>query len=293
MNTTLGSLQLSSELQIALYLINTQPHWGKITKTASLFSVCRDKVYQALDWAKEAIHSAFHEKGIRQNGEEPIVLCKQDIERSMISLRLHAKSSLRGIEAFFQESFGIHVSHGWVHEHLHQAAEKARAMEALVSYEDITHMASDEIFLKKAPVLTGICLKTGFIIFLRAQQDRKGDTWGKLLSEMKEKRDLNPVAIVKDTGSGMTSAVKEVFKEAHQHADIFHLYYKFHPHRKRLEKDAYRQIQKEEDLIQNILKTSQSIGSLLKKLSSGSLPVSRPNAEVPLCLPDLRTLLFQ
>ncbi len=85
---------------------------------------------------------------------------------------------------------------------------------------------------------------------------------------MKDDFKLYPERIIKDGGKGMASATNEVYDQSSQHADIFHLYYKCHPHRRFLENAAYRQIKKEEDMIQNISNINQNIGVLLKRLSS-------------------------
>ena len=266
MNTTPGTLQLSSKLPIALYLLDLQSYWGKITDTASLFGVCRDVVYNAYDWAKEAIITNFYEEGFTK--EEPITLYKQDRERLIVSLRLRTKASIRGIEDLFEEDLGRHISHGAVWNKLHEAAKKAKALNKLVSYENIKNIATDEIFLKDTPTLTGICLDTGYIPYLRVTGDRSKNTWEKLLTEMKDDFKLYPERIIKDGGKGMASATNEVYDQSSQHADIFHLYYKCHPHRRFLENAAYRQIKKEEDMIQNISNINQNIGVLLKRLSS-------------------------
>ena len=272
MNTTPGTLQLSSKLPIALYLLDLQSYWGKITDTASLFGVCRDVVYNAYDWAKEAIITNFYEEGFTK--EEPITLYKQDRERLIVSLRLRTKASIRGIEDLFEEELGIHISHGAVWNKLHEAAQKAIALNNSVSYEGIKNIATDEIFLKDTPTLTGICLDTGYIPYLRVTGDRSKKAWEKLLTEMKEDFKLYPEKIIKDGGNGMASATNEVYDKSSQHADIFHLYHKCHPHRRFLENAAYRQIQREVELIQVIHKTTTKNKETTTKIEKMSRKIS-------------------
>ena len=257
MNSPLVSLCLSSNLNISLHLLNPQEHWGKITDTAHRFGVYRKKVYESFQWAKETLRRAFEAE--KSKKQKQITLWQQDQERLLVSLRLRANASIRGIQHIFQEALGIHQSHGAIWNHLHEAAKKAKDSNKSVSYDNVKNIATDEIFLNGKPILTGICLDTGAILFLQPAKDCKKETWKALFEYYQTEFQLQPNLIVKDAGIGMAVAAKEVFPNTHQQADIFHLHYRFHPLRQRLENEAYRQIQKEADLNHQLTKIEKRL----------------------------------
>ena len=271
MNTFLSSPCLSSNLDIALHLLTPQYHWGKITDTAHQFGVYRKKVYEAYQWAKDSLRATFEAENLQK--QKSITLWQQEQERLLLSLRLRANASIRGIQHVFQEALGIHKSHGAIWNTLHQAAKRAKEQHKSVSYENVKHIATDEIFLNGKPVLTGICLDTGTILFAQAATDCKKETWEALFQYYREHFQLNPDMIVKDAGIGMAAAAKEIFPNAHHQADIFHIYYRFHPIRGRLENEAYRQIQKEADL-------SHQLQRMEKRLLQMELAIQKKQEKV-------------
>ena len=257
MNTNLVSPYLSSNLDISLHLLTPQYHWGKITTTAHQFGVYRKKVYDAYQWAKDTLKKAFEAESSKE--QKSITLWQQEQERLLISLRLRANASIRGIQHVFQEALGIYKSHGTIWNALHKAAENAKERNKSVFYANIKHIAIDEIFLNGKPVLTGICLDTGMILFLVYSEDCKKETWKALFEYYRDEFHLNPDMIVKDAGVGMAAAAKEVFPDAQHQTDIFHIHYRFHPIRQRLENEAYRQIQKETDLSHQLQKMEKRL----------------------------------
>ena len=59
--------------------------------------------------------------------------------------------------------------------------KKQNLLTNLVSYENVKNITTEEIFLNRKPVLTGICLDSGTILFLEASNDCKEETWKGLL----------------------------------------------------------------------------------------------------------------
>ena len=271
MNSSLASPNLSSNLDIALHLLTPQYHWGKITDTAHQFGVLRKKVYDSYQWAKYTLKKAFGAENSKK--QRSMTLWQQDQERLLLSLRLRTNASIRGIQHVFQEALGVYQSHGKIWNSLHYASEKAKVFNKSVSYGNIKNIATDEIFLNGKPVLTGICLDTGTLLFLESSKDCKKETWIDLFERYQRDFQLSPDTIVKDAGIGMAVAAKEVFPDADHQADIFHIHYRFHPLRQRLENEAYSQIQKETDLRYQLQKME-------KRLLKGEISIKKKQEKV-------------
>ena len=155
-------------------------------------------------------YSEYSIWGWKIKKQKSITLWQQDQERLLVSLRLWANASIGGIQHIFQEDLGISKSHGTIWNSLHEAAEKAKSLNKLVSYENVKNIATDEVFLNGKPILTGICLNSGTILFLEASDDCKKETWIVLFERYKRDFYLNPDTIVKDAGIGMAVVATEV-----------------------------------------------------------------------------------
>ena len=150
-----------------------------------------------------------------------LLVTKHFIERCVMCLSFHCRSSIEGIVDFFDLVVGWHISKGGIDRIRKRASEKAIEFDRKIPLDGIKEIAIDEIFQQGKPVLTGVDLDSNFTFLMEETEDRSGETWAQKLSEQKE-RGLQAELNVSDSGAGLRKGVQQVFPGIALQPDIFH-----------------------------------------------------------------------
>ena len=100
------------------------------------------------------------------------------------------------------------------------------------------------MFSQGEPVLAGVDLDSGYLFGLSLSATRDGEAWAELLREG-QCQGLELSVVVKDAAKGIAAGVSEVFPQAEQRDDCFHVLYEMNKVRRRLERRAYAAIERE------------------------------------------------
>ena len=118
-----------------------------------------------------------------------------------------------------------------------EAEARAGRLNAQAPLGGIEVGALDEIFSQGEPVLAGVDLDSGYLFGgLSLSPTRDGDAWAGVL---REGQGLELSVVVKDAAKGIASGVAEVFPDAEQRDDCFHVLHEMN----KLERRAYAAIE--------------------------------------------------
>ncbi len=134
-----------------------------------------------------------------------------------------------------------------------QAEEQAKAFNGKADLSPIKNSALDEMFSQGDPVLAGVDLTSGYLFSLELREGRSGEEWAEVLEQAKA-QGLDLSVVVKDAAKGIEAGVREVFPEAEQRDDCFHVLYEMNKMRRRLEQRAYAAIAREQEAEQALRK---------------------------------------
>lgn len=69
---------------------------------------------------------------------------------------------------------------------LAEAEQRAAAFLSKVDLSGVQHTAMDEMFSQGQPVLSGICLDTGYLFMTEVCPSRTGAEWGEVLRALRD-----------------------------------------------------------------------------------------------------------
>lgn len=170
-----------------------------------------------------------------------ILITPQFIERCVIGLLCICQVSVERIVEFFDAVFFYHVSKGRVGDIEEEKSKDAAEIMAGVSLGNIKDVAADELFQQGKPVAAVVDLETHFVPLLKPVNDRTGETWEKILNEMKE-RAFYPRLCVSDAGSGLLKGVSAAFPGITMQLDIFHVLRDVGVYARRQERRAFSEL---------------------------------------------------
>jgi hypothetical protein len=122
--------------------------------------------------------------------------------------------------AFFRDIFDYRLCIGTVHNTIHAAVEKVRAIHAHEDLSPIRVGLHDEIF-QGDPVLVGVDAFSTYGYLLAQEPHRDAITWGVHLLE-RQQRGLRPDYTVADGGNGLRAAQAEAWPGISGRGDVFH-----------------------------------------------------------------------
>jgi len=156
--------------------------------------------------------------------------------RHTLSIAMEGRASARDTAAVLSRIEGRRIDHHVVLDILGKASQiadnenaKRIPMRIVGGNEDneklpLSHVhcaAFDEIFQCKKPILSFIEPVSGYC-YLSAAEDRTGDTWEKMLRELKL-LGLNPATTNTDGGQGVLKGIGAVFPDSLNLRDLFHV----------------------------------------------------------------------
>jgi transposase-like protein len=156
----------------------------------------------------------------------------------------YGNMSVRGAEAMIEQYFGQSVSHQTLLSILEEAARIAKRHNNSISLEYIDCAIFDEIFKGSDPILAMADAVSG-LLFLKAVQDRSAESWKAFLEELKA-QGLDPKSVNTDGAASLLKALLEIFSNAQQMRDFFHLLQKLSKAKRAMEGICYGLIKAED-----------------------------------------------
>ena len=212
----------------------------EISKSSGM---CQSCIYEQK--AKVAAYAASLDEP--KEDVETIKLTKLFIVRVVIILAFYCRSSLEGIQQFFKHAFGRHISIGKISEVIDDASVRAQAFDDSIRLEGIHQGANDEIFQGSTPILTGIDAESTYVYLLEEGANRTAETWEIYMEDSKD-RGLELETSISDNAAGLKAGVAKAFPESKFQADTFHATHEMGREVSKVERKAYSQIKKENEL---------------------------------------------
>ncbi len=239
-------LTTSQKIECAATVLARQQEHGAKSELSRTYGISRPTVYAAGATAQEVLEAHFQPP----EPARPLACVSVDegqLQRTVVALRVSAPNALRPIEDLIPLIYpGVKISYGKVQQILCQAQCKAAQFNRQADLSRIEAGALDELFSQGDPVLAGLDLDTGYLFGLALCAHRDGPSWAAVLNQGKQ-QGLSLSVVVKDAAQGIEAGVNEVFPQAEQRDDCFHVLYEMNKVRRRLEKSAYKTIRAEEE----------------------------------------------
>jgi len=263
---TRTSLTTPQKVELAINAHESQGCHGKISALSEAYGVSRPTVYNTRETVAKVLTGHFSTGSLHHT----ITVNEALLTRTLIALRVRSPNSFRAIEDLLPIMYpGIQLSYGQIWELINGAEQDACDFNKKADLKKIEAGALDEMFSQGDPVLAGIDLDSGYLFNLNLRETRNSSDWAEVLSSAKE-QNLDWSIVVKDAAPGIAAGVSEVFPQAEQRDDCFHVLYELNKFRCKLEKRAYAKIGEVEDLEDRISKIgekqTQQRRSLAQKL---------------------------
>ena len=235
-------LTTSQKIECAAAAVARQHEHGSKTELSETYEISRPTVY-AVGAAAQSVLRAHFEAPLLGGAGVAVRVDDAQLRRAVVALRVMAPNAIRPIEDLLPVLYpGVRVSYGTIQSMLVEAEGRAARFNAGVSLDGVKAGALDELFSQGEPVLAGVDLDSGYLFGLSLSATRDGDAWAGLL---REGQGLGLEVVVKDAAKGIAAGVSEVFPDAEQRDDCFHVLYEMHKVRRKLERRAYAAIERE------------------------------------------------
>jgi len=218
--------------------LGRQGEYGNVSELARRYGISRPTVYAQAKQAEAALLGVFAPRNDENKPLAVIAVDKARLTRVIIFAYVGGANSLRQVQAFVKDFYGLHVAYGTIHAIIVEAERRAAAFNRGVELSKITTAALDEMFSQGKPVLAGIDLDSGYLFLLEHSKGRSGGDWATRL-DLCKKQGLALKTVVKDAGTGLAAGVTKAFPEAEQRDDAFHAIYNMGKVFFRLEKSAW------------------------------------------------------
>ena len=237
-------LTTSQKIQCAAAAVAGQHAHGSKTALSETYEISRPTVY-AVGAAAESVLRSHFESPLLQGAAVDVRVDDAQLRRAVVALRVLAPNAIRPIEDLVPLLYpGVKVSYGTIQQMLVEAEARAARFNAQASLGGVEAGALDEMFSQGEPVLAGVDLDSGYLFGLSLSATRDGEAWAELLREG-QCQGLELSVVVKDAARGIAAGVSEVFPQAEQRDDCFHVLYEMNKVRRRLERRAYGAIERE------------------------------------------------
>ena len=175
------------------------------------------------------------------------------IRRAIVIMALAGRSTLEGIQSFFEIIFGMHISIGKISGIMKEASERAAKFDRTIDLSKIKIGANDEIFQGGQPILTGIDLMTEYIYLLEGATDRTAATWKEEIID-KAEQGLKLEESISDAAIGILKGVTDANLNTRLQLDVWHATHLIGQRVSIMERQAYSLITKEEEIKERVRK---------------------------------------
>ena len=237
-------LTTSQKVQCAAAAVAGQHEHGSKTALSETYEISRPTVY-AVGATAEAVLRTHFETPLLGGPAVTVGVDDAQLRRAVVALRVLAPNAIRPIEDLLPLLYpGVKVSYGTIQAMLVEAEGRAARFNAQGSLDAVHAGALDELFSQGDPVLAGVDLDSGYLFGLSLSATRDAGAWAQVLREGQE-QGLSLEVVVKDAARGLAAGVAEVFPDAEQRDDCFHVLYEMNQVRRKLERRAYAAIERE------------------------------------------------
>lgn len=246
-------LTTSQKVECAALALAGQEVRGTVSELSRRFDISRPTVYETREVACEVLSEHFERDEAQQQAVH-VAVDEAQLQRTIVALRVMAPNAIRPIEELLPIIYpGVKISYGKVQSILAQAEQRAREFNQAVDLSAIEVGALDEMFSQGAPVLAGVDLDSGYLFGLELRDTRSAQDWAQWLRQV-QAQGAELSVVVKDAAQGIAAGVSEVFPDAEQRDDCFHVLYELNKLRRRLEQCAYGAISSEQEAEQGLRK---------------------------------------
>ncbi len=242
----LTRIDLSTRLQLAVQMMNTQRPWGVVTTLADNYQVSRKFLYQLEHKATNAILSALTAQSPGPMHKfETLLVDDNHIQRAITTLATIIPGSIRSIQICLQEILDTHRSIGFISQSLNLAGKSADELNQSEIPKQPVLGEADEIFQGRHPCLTVVDGRTFAVLQLSPHKSRDADTWGVSFLQLQE-RGIQFADVALDGARGISSGIKQAGLTIPLRPDLFHLLVESGRLICRLESSAYKAIEQYE-----------------------------------------------
>ena len=237
-------LTTSQKIECAAAAVARQHEHGAKTALSEAYEISRPTVYAVGATAESVLRTHF-EAPLLGGAGVGVRVDDAQLRRAVVALRVLAPNAIRPIEDLLPVLYpGVKVSYGTIQAMLVEAEARAARFNASVELGGVEAGALDEMFSQGEAVLAGVDLDSGYVFGLSLRATRDAGAWAGMLREG-EAQGLGLSVVVKDAARGIAAGVAEVFPQAEQRDDCFHVLYEMNKVRGRLERRAYAAIEAE------------------------------------------------
>ena len=231
-------LTTSQKIECAAAAVARQHEHGSKTALSETYEISRPTVY-AIGARAHSVLRAHFEAPLLGGAGVTVRVDDAQLRRAVVALRVLAPNAIRPIEDLLPVLYpGVKVSYGTIQAMLVEAEARAGRLNAQAPLVGIEAGALDEMFSQGEPVLAGMDLDSGYLFGLSLSPTRDAAAWAQVL-RAGQGQGLSLSVVVKDAARGIAAGVGEVFPDAEQRDDCFHVFYEMNKVRGRLERRAY------------------------------------------------------
>ena len=176
------------------------------------------------------------------------------LRRAVVALRVVAPNAIRPIEDLLPVLYPGCRSRTGRYRRCWSSRGTGGRLNAQAPLVGIEAGALDELFSQGEPVLAGVDLDSGYLFGLSLSADARCRGVGGAVREG-QGQGLALSVVVKDAARGIAAGVAEVFPDAEQRDDCFHVLYEMNKVRRKLERRAYAAIEREGEALGRLGKT--------------------------------------
>ena len=217
-----NAMDASQKQSLALAALNSSTSISQLSRENN---VSRQFVYRQKEKALAAIDTTYEPIDTSLTNDKVLFnlpVTASWLEQFSLSLTMHCRSSIRGIQKVLTDAFDHSLSFGTIHNQINDAKSKAKSINDNQNLSSIKLTAEDEMFHYNKPILTGIDIPSLYCFLLSSEQNRDFETWGINLLDLKD-QGLNPERVIADDASSIRSANKYVYPNMPCDIDNFHI----------------------------------------------------------------------
>ena len=244
-------LTTSQKIECAAAAVARQHEHGAKTALSETYEISRPTVY-AVGATVESVLRTHFEAPLLGGAGVTVRVDDAQLRRAVVALRVLAPNAIRPIEDLLPLLYpGVKVCYGTIQAMLVEAECRAGRFNTGVELGGVEAGALDEMFSQGEPVLAGVDLDSGYLFGLSLSATRDAGAWAQMLREG-EGQGLSLSVVVKDAARGIAAGVAEVFPNAEQRDDCFHVLYEMNKVRRKLERRAYTAIEREGEALRRL-----------------------------------------
>lgn len=241
-----NDITIDERVRVVTTILSQPDRHGLVSQLAREHDLSRQSLYTVLQRSRDALTNRLLPRAPgRPTLSLPLVLDKNRLDRTIVTLTVVGHASLEGVRLCLEEAFGHRRSIGYISTVLDQAGVAAHStLERLCPVKPL-RADLDEIFSGSRPHLTIIDHDSTLILSLQSASSRDSTTWGVILLDQAAKG-VTISEAASDGALGIIAGLQESGVVAVRLGDLFHVVRDLMIVACQLEKSAYAAIGREE-----------------------------------------------